>query len=543
MEVNYKKLPGFSRLFTDYIYDFNLISAFYEHKYDDINSFVNAIEKRKNHYSIDRGDITRILTEQNKSFNSSKKAFENISKLKSKNTFVVVTGQQIGILTGNYYTILKAVNAIQLSEFLSKKFHDYDFVPVFWLECEDHDFSEINNINIFDKDNNPANLKYFEGGEEKEKYLQPVGTIIADEYIETFINNLFNNLIQTEFTESLSDYSKRAYRSGIDLKTSFARFLNYILKEKGLVFIDPSDKEIKKLLIPVFEKELNTYPQGCELMIDTSAKLEVQYEPQIKPKPVNLFYIYENSRYLLEPSQSNAFSLKNARKKFEKQFIMDNLYEHPEYFSPNVALRPVCQDFLLPSVSYIGGPSEVAYFAQLKSFYRFFNNSIPLIFPRTSVTIIESRIQNFLLKYDIAFEELFNVNEVTKKIMKSVTEINVDDVFSSFIGSFNGLVYETGDQIRRIDKNLETLFQNKSAKFLESLGSVKNKITETQIKQNENTVKKLKSIISNVYPDGYLQERHINIIYFLNKYGPEFIETLFEKIDLFAKGHQNILVN
>lgn len=543
MEVDFNKLPGYNRLFTDYIYDFKIISAFYEHGYEDADSFKDAIGKRKNLYSVNRAEISRILTEQNKSFNSSEKAFDNISKLKTDNTFTVVTGQQIGLLTGNYYTIIKAINAIQLSYFLSEKFQDYNFIPVFWLECEDHDFPEINNINIFDKNNNPVNLRYFTGGEEKEKYVQPTGTILADENIEPFINNLFGNLLQTEFSELLLDYSRRAYRNGIDLKTSFARFLNYILKEKGLVFIDPSDKEIKKLLIPVFERELNTYPQGCELMIDTSAKLEVQYEPQIKPKPVNIFYICENGRYLLEPSPGNSFSLKNARKKFDRQYIMNDLYSHPENFSPNVALRPICQDFILPSVSYIGGPSEVAYFAQLKPLYRFFNNSMPVIFPRTSVTIIENRIQNFLLKFDISFEELFDEHTVTNKIMKSVNEINVDDILSSFTGSFNGLVYETGNQIRSIDKNLETLFQNKSAKFLESLGNVKQKIIETQIKQNESTVKKLKSIISNVYPNNNLQERHINIVYFLNKYGPDFFDLLFKDIKLFVKGHQNILVN
>ena len=543
MEIDYNKLPGFNRLFTDYIYDFNTISAFFEHKYDEAQSFYNAATKRKSLYSVNRNDLSGILNEQNKSFNSSEKAFANISKLKSENTFAVVTGQQIGLLTGNIYTIIKAINAVQLSEFLSDKFPEYEFIPVFWLECEDHDYPEINNINVFDKNNNPVNLKYYAGGGEKEKYVQPVGTIIADENIGKFMDDMFENLLRTEFSGDLKYYSMRAYTEGIDLKTSFARFLNYILKDKGLVFIDPSDKEIKRILLPVFEQELTSYPDGCELMIDTSAKLELQYEPQMKPKPVNIFYIFENGRYLLEPSQGNSLSLKNLRKKFEKQFIMEELHAHPENFSPNVALRPVCQDFVLPTAVYIGGPSEIAYFAQLKSFYGFFNNSMPVIFPRTSLTVIEKRINNFLLKFDISFEELFDEHTVTVKIMKNINEINVDDVFSSFTGSFNGLIYETGNEIRNIDKNLEVLFRNKSVKFLESLSPVKNKITEVQIKQNENTVSKLKSIVSNVYPENNLQERHINIIYFLNKYGPGFIDVLYNEIDLFAKGHQNILIN
>ena len=543
MDIPYSKLPGYNQLFIDYINDYNAVSQFYEYNYNDINSFRQSIEERHQIYKIDRNKITNILTDQNKSFNSSVKAFENISKLKSDNTFAIVTGQQIGLLTGNYYTIIKAINAIQLSDFLSEKLPEYNFVPVFWLECDDHDFLEINNINIFDKNNNIVNLKYFEKGIEKEKYNQPVGTIIADETIELLINDIFNNLLPTEFSDELSEYSKRIYKNGLDLKTSFGRFLNFVLKDSGLILLDPTDKEIKKMLLPVFEKELNTFPQSCELMIDISDKLELRYEPQIKPKPVNLFYLYENGRYLIEPTSGNSFSLKNTRQKFDKEYIMDNLYSHPENFSPNVALRPVCEDYILPTAAYIGGPSEVSYFAQLKHLYRFFNNKMPVIFPRTSVTVIENRIQNFLLKYDISFEQLFDEHLATNKIMKSLNTVDVEDIFSAFAGSFNGLVYETGNSIRNIDKNIEILFRNKSAKFIESLDNVKKKLSDTQIAQNENTIKKLKSIISNVYPDNYFQERYINIVYFINKYGNNIINTLNKNINLFAKGHQNILVS
>ena len=543
MDIPYNKLPGYNQLFIDYINDYDIVSQFYEYNFNDINSFKKSIEERHRIYKIDRKEISKILAYQNKSFNSSGKAFENIEKLNSENTFAVVTGQQIGLLTGNYYTIIKAVNAIQLSDFLSEKMPEYNFVPVFWLECDDHDFLEINNINIFDKNNEIVNLKYFEKGTEKEKYIQPVGTIIADETMELLINEIFLNLLPSEFSDELSEYTKRIYKAGLDLKTSFGRYLNYLLKDGGLILLDPTDKEIKKKLLPVFEKELNTFPHSCELMIDASDKLELRYEPQIKPKPVNLFYLYENGRYLIEPTQGYSFSLKNTRQKFEKEYIMDNLYSHPENFSPNVALRPVCQDYILPTVAYIGGPSEVSYFAQLKSLYRFFNTKMPVIFPRTSVTIIENRIHNFLLKYDISFDQLFDEHLVTNKIMKSLNAVDVEDIFSAFSGSFNGLVYETGNRIRSIDKNLEILFRNKSAKFTESLDSVKKKLSDTQIAQNENTIKKLKSIISNVCPDNYLQERYINIIYFINKYGNNIINKLFKDINLFAKGHQNILIS
>jgi len=543
MEIDFNKIPGFSQLFIDYVNDFNSVKDFYNFRYDNIDSYKSAINRRESLYEVDRNEISFILMSQNKFFNSSEKSFANIEKLKNKNTFAVVTGQQIGLFTGNYYTVIKALNTVQLADFLSEKFPEYNFVPIFWLECEDHDFLEINNINILNVNNLPVNLKYFENGQEKEKYTQPTGTIVTDKKITEFVESLFENLIGTEFSAGIKNFALRAYKSGLDLKTSFGRFINYILKDKGLILLDPSDRDIKKLLVPIFRKELQTYPKSCEIMIDTSVMLEQRYEPQIKPKPLNLFYIYKNNRYLLEPLPERIVMLKNTRQKFTQEELIEQLGLQPEKFSPNVTLRPICQDYLLPTIAYVGGPSEISYFAQLKGIYSFYGNEMPVIFPRTSVTIIENRIKNFLLKFEIDIEELYDEYTVTNKLMNQINEINIEDLFSGFTGTFNGLIYETGESIRNIDKNIETLFRNKALKFIESLDSVKKKLIESRNKQNENKILKLKTIISGVYPEKILQERYINIVYFLNKYGNDIIEILFKNINIFSKNHQNILLN
>ncbi len=213
-------------------------------------------------------------------------------------------------------------------------------MPVFWLEADDHDFPEINNVNVISKENELKNIKYFEKGQEQEKYLKPTGSIILDDHISTFINELEESFNKTDFSDSLFSIIRDNYKTGTNVKTAFARFLNSILGDKGLIFIDPSDILVKKILKPVFETELNTSPQVCEKVINTSVELEADYAVQVKPKAINLFYIHEGNRYLLEPRDNDIYALKHSRQKFTKEELFNLLETNPERFSWNVVTRP-----------------------------------------------------------------------------------------------------------------------------------------------------------------------------------------------------------
>ncbi|MEP7145770.1 MAG: bacillithiol biosynthesis BshC, partial [bacterium] len=220
MTIPYNSLPSYNELFIKYIESFESLKKFYDYNYSSDEDFLKCIEHKKQNYlsgkNFFRNDICEILRIQNEKFNSSGKTFENIKLLGEHDTFVVITGQQLGMLTGPYYTILKAINTIQLSSTLNKKYTGYKFVPVFWLESDDHDFLEINNINIITKDNDLKNIKYFEKGEQSEKYLKPAGNILLDEHIDNFINELEDSLTKTEFTEALFDQIKNSYKTGVD---------------------------------------------------------------------------------------------------------------------------------------------------------------------------------------------------------------------------------------------------------------------------------------------------------------------------------------
>lgn len=544
MTIPFNSLPSYSDLFLKYIENYQSLSKYFEFNYTSDSEFLKCTELKKESYAregnFSRNDICGILKEQNEIFGSGDKTIANIELLSDENTFAVVTGQQLGFLSGPFYTVLKAINTIQLSDKLSGKFPEYKFVPVFWLEADDHDFTEINNINIISKENELKNLKYFEKGLEQEKYLNPAGSIVLDEHIDQFINELESSYNKTDFTESLFAIIRDNYKKGNDLKTAFAGFLNSVLKNKGLIFIDPSDKRIKEYLKPVFQKELNTFPQVCEKVINTSVELEENYTVQVKPKPINLFYIHEGNRYLLEPRENDIFALKHSRQKFSKEELFGLLESNPERFSWNVVTRPVCQDFILPTIAYIGGPSEISYFAQFREVYKFFDVPMPVIYPRTSVTVMENRVKSFLEKYNVRFNELFYEKDLSKKLLKDSAIVSADEIFSEMKEELTGIFYTYEKELGRIDANQTESFTKRNRQFLESLDVARDKFSAAQSKQNEVLSNQFQKVLLFVYPDNTLQERVLNITYFLNKYGFDFIDNLIQEISIDEFSHQLI---
>jgi bacillithiol biosynthesis cysteine-adding enzyme BshC len=344
--------------------------------------------------------------------------------------------------------------------------------------------------------------------------------------------------MDTEYKPKILEKINSFYREGNDYKTAFAEFMNWIFKDHGLVFIDCSDTEIKKLLTPVFEKELNSSPKMCEAIINTSAELEKHYDLQVKPKVINLFYIHNGNRLLIEPREGNRFALRNSKRRFEQEELMKILFENPENFSPNVVLRPLCQDYLLPTIAYIGGPSEVSYFAQLKPAYEHYDITMPIIYPRASVSLVESKINKFLKNYEINFEDIFDHKKLLSKVVEKISEVKIEDEFSKFYDDINRVFYDMKNMTANVDKTLLNTVDSQKEKVIQSLEIFKSKLTNAQAKKSETTTTQLDKVTNNIYPKGSLQERMINIAYFLNKYDEQVIKKLFEELDINKFEHQ-----
>ncbi len=544
MNIPFRNLPGYNELFLDYIDDFDSVRRFYEYDFNLSEDFRKCIELASENYRNNRPflrkDLTSILSEQNSAFGSGQKTFDNITALNDSNTFAVVTGQQAGLLTGPLYTIIKALNTIQLSEKLNLDFPENDFVPVFWMDTDDHDFLEINNLSVISKENELKKFSYFEKGIEEEKYLKPVGNLLYDKGIDELVSELSVSLGKTDFSESLFENISLAYRAGNSVKQAFGIFINSVIGNSGIVLVDPSDPKIKNLIKPVFERALTSSAQLAEKVIGTTVDLEASHIAQVKPKPINLFYIHDGNRYLIEPRDGGNYALKNSRQKFTKEEMYSMLETSPERFSWNVITRPVCQDFLLPTVAYIGGPSEVSYFAQLREAYKVFDMTMPVIYPRTSVTLLDGRTNSFMEKNEVEFRELFDEREVIRTVVKKSTDKNPEDIFSKIKDEINAVFYTYDKELSSIDVNQASAFAKRCTQFIESLDVARDKFISAQERQNEVITGQLRKVLMNVNPGSLPQERLLNISMFINKYGEALIDTLLTEISIDTFMHQTI---
>lgn len=552
--VEFNKLPNFNNLYLDYINageeELAKQMPFFNAMYRDNEDFFKVIDDKVHNYNtsryFDKNNLIDILKHQNVTFGGDEYTAANIEKLSEDNTFAVVTGQQVGLYTGPVYTILKTVTAVKLAKDLHERFPQFNFVPVFWLEAEDHDIDEADHTYIIDRQNELVRIGFEQQDnntdETNKRGTPPVGSIVFGEMINSINEQLRSSLIDTDFKDKIMNLVTKHYREDNDYKTAFAGLMNEIFKGYGVIFIDPSDIEIKRLLKPVFEKELTSSPKLCESIITQSAELEKHYDLQVKPKVINMFLLHNGNRLLIEPRDGGKFALKNSKKRFENDELMNLLEESPELFSPNVVLRPVCQDYLLPTAVYIGGPGEISYFAQLKPAYRHYDITMPVIFPRVSSSIVEGKISKFLNNFNVKFEDIFHHSFLVSKVVDKLSEIKVEEEINRYVDELNKIFYDMKNMTVKVDQSLLNIVDNMKEKTKQNLEQFKGKLINAQAKKSETTTTQIDKVTNNIFPNHNLQERVINIIYFLNKYDDSFIKKLFHETDVNNFNHQVIEV-
>ena len=539
MYLSFSDIPGNHNLFLDYLYEFDNVKAFYKNNFRDKEEYFKIFKKVADSHKEFRENLSSILVKQYKDSNPSLKTQKNINALKTKNTLAVVTGQQLGILGGPLYTFYKIITAIKLSSFLSERYDDYAFVPVFWLEGDDHDFNEVRGISLVNDNNENLKISYSEelaGDENKGS----VGNIVFDAALDNFFAELEKVLRNTEFTQSILEKLKSFYSGGKTFKQSFRELIFWLFDEYGLVIFDPQDKEIKELLKPIFKKEISDFRKHTEKLVDTSARLEEMYHAQVKVRPINLFYGNEEGRFLIEPGE-NDFRLKRKRKKFTYEELMETIDKEPENFSPNVLLRPICQDYILPTAFYVGGPSEISYFAQVMPLYEFYNIEAPVIYPRSSVTILEKNINSIIEKYEINLAELFLDPEKLKhRIIESISQTSIDEIFTNSFSQIETAFDQLKEKLFEFDKTISDAGTKYKQKIFNDLNVLKEKAVEAQKKKHETTLRQIDKVVNLIYPSSNLQEREINFIYFANKYSLSFLKQIFDEIAINKFEHQII---
>ena len=541
--IDYRQLPptsgGFSQLFFDYLYDFKEVKKFFRYNFRE-NSSYEAMIKLLAERQIDRVTLTRVLREQNIAFGSPARTMENISLLERPTTFAVVTGQQVGLFGGPLYTLFKAITAIKFAEKLKGKFPAYDFVPVFWMEGEDHDFAEMNNVAVYDTEGKPGAVQYLHGAEMPEHNLGPIGELQFNSSLDQTYAQLESLFQQSEFTPNVLNEIKSAYGTGKTFNQCFASWMNMLFADYGLVFLSPNNKELKRILSPLFEKEIREFPRTTQIVIAQSAELEERYHAQVKPKSLNLFMFHKGGRYLIQPREGEKdFSLKGTRHFIQPEELLQIAREQPELLSANVILRPVAQDMLLPTIAYIAGPSEVAYHAQLKPVYEYFGVTQPIVYPRASASFVEERLLRTMEKYGLDIVDfLDDPNIVTSKVSEQISSIKLSEMFGNANTTIRSTLNEMKFGLKEIDPTLIAALENVQSKIDGNMSVLMEKSTAAQKRRNEVAIRQIEKGANSLLPNGSLQEREISPLYYMNKYGMDLVKWISGELDIAAFKHQ-----
>lgn len=546
-KIPFNQIPHTSKLLLDYCSE--KVNNFYpslENNTEEpifstnlLNSLLKTSSKLIRR-SYQREQVANALLEQNLRFGSGEKTLKNIELLRESETVAVITGQQAGLFSGPLFTIYKALTAIKLATELSKE--GQKAIPIFWIASEDHDYKEVSHFKVINRDGQLTTISHQAQGELD---LTPVGNLrISEEVIEN-INSLLSSLPQSEFIDELIKDLKDSYSANLGFAEGFARLLAKIFANYGVVLLDAQDKNLKPIASPIFETVLHKSKEIAQSLVNRSQILEQSgYHAQVHTSldMVPLFLLENNHRLALR-QQDEQFSLKHSSQTYTSNQLLDKLHNDPTLFSPSVLLRPIVQDYLLPTVAYIGGPAEVAYFAQISAIYPLFPVEFPVIIPRAGFTIIPNRENNLLKKWELNFTDLFAGLEHTKhQVIEHLLDKNTISTFDETELLINQQLDKLSDNLLKVDPTLAEALKGGREKIFYQLHHLKTRFINTNAKREETLVRQIEKLFTLLYPNKNLQERELNIYYFLARYGYDFTNTIYKNLDLDFTAHKILYI-
>jgi bacillithiol synthase len=538
--LSFGQIPNQSRLFLEYQANPESLNRYYPNAVDSHTKISAKIPSVLENYKVDRNALCDILHEANRGNGAYEKTIENISLLREDDCVAVVSGQQAGLFTGPLYTIYKALSAVKLTECLRGR--GFKAVPVFWIATEDHDFLEVSNTFFIHKEGDLRELR----NEPKRCYENlPVGYVKNDSSIVGTINELFEGLPHTEFTDELREMIEKTWSEGVDYGDAFARMLTKIIGRFGLIVLCPLDVRLKKLAAPVYVNAIRKSEEIVAALRSRSEKLvEEGYHAQvlINEDYFPLFYqAKDKTRHALKKTAQGAFKTKDIDREFTLTELAELAEVSPEKFSPSVVLRSVVQDYLLPTICYFGGAAEIAYFAQSGEVYRILERPITTIFHRQSFTFIEPKPAKTLAKYDLRLEDLLVGEEkLIPQIVERFLNKETTQIFAEVEETINAQLSRLEKSLREIEPTLADNSIRRREKIIYHIGAMRKKFYLAQVRKDDTVKRQLEAMFASLLPNKHLQERTLNISTVLNKHGDYAIDWIYNAIDLDDKGHRII---
>ena len=468
-----------------------------------------------------RSQVADILLHQSKTKNPL--VISNIEKLKHNNTFVLVTGQQAGFFGGPLFTFFKTLSTIKWAEHLAKEFPGNNFVPVFWVEIEDHDFQEIARFS------NPEHAPISYSDAETDTYQQIVHRPIKSDF-PAFLEQVFSLLPESEFKKNYTDIISECYAEGVGFGDAFKKFMHVIFDDFGLIICDPTDVRLKRLANPVFEKEIINLTSEKSISAQSEKLTSAGFSPQVTPRQINSFFIQDGKRLGIL-KQENVYSLQGKDQIFSEKEMTDLIRNHPEKFSPNVVLRPLYQDFILPTIGISAGPGELSYFMQFKSNYEAFGIPLPILIPRAFGIIIEPAIERLLEKLSIDILDILTESNLTHQYLTQKRGVDIQGEFSELKKSLEQLMQSKTEIIRSADSTLVDTWNSQIGKTLIGIDQFEQRLDKSIKRNEEQTINQIKRILQHLMPENHPQERTHSILYYLTKYGSSVVRSLYDQIE------------
>lgn len=529
----FSQIPHTTRLFLDFIDDFPKVQQFYSRPPQFHEWFKD--EAALIHYEPERRErVAAILARQNRNWGASAKTQANIARFRA-GAAVIVTGQQVGLFGGPLFSLFKALSAVKLAdEATAGGVHT---IPVFWLATQDHDLEEVNHTSLPGPDGQLVKIVAPSHGVTD----APVSTVQFGAEILPIVQESVQLLGESE----AANWLREAYRPGGTLGTAFARLFSRLFAAWGVVLLDSSDPELNTVAEPIYHAAIESAAQLDDALLARGKELEAAgYHQQVKVTPSStlLFTLKDGARIPVHRrTNGNSHEFLIGDEKLSKIELQRRISAAPEKFSANVLLRPVKQDYLLPTLAYTGGAAEVAYFAQAAVVYKALLGRVTPVLPRFSATLVEPKQQRLLEKYRLSLPDLFHGADTLREILAQRTLApDLQAAFEKAQTALENSLSAIRDSLSRLDVTLVEACNHAAAKMQHQLEQLRSKAARAELRQSEVLARHAEQLSNSLYPEKSLQEREIAGIYFVSRYGENVLTRLYEVVNTDCHDHQVI---
>jgi bacillithiol biosynthesis cysteine-adding enzyme BshC len=510
-QLSYGETGYFTNIVSAYVNGDPHLKKFYKHS-PDLDGIAAAIAER-DRFSTDRKLLVNQLKLQYSVVPASEKVNRNIDLLLDDNSYVVTTAHQPAIFTGNLFFVYKIVHAIKLAEHLNKRFAGKNFVPVYYMGSEDADLDELGHI--------------FMNGEKIKWETNQAGAIgrMATKGLEKIVSRIEGELLVQPHGEELMSLVRDCYLNCADIQTATLKLVHHLFAEYGLIVFIPDAPAFKKKMVSVFKDELLNH-RSSAVVEKAIAELGEHFKVQANPRRINLFYLKDNIRQRIE-KVNDTYQVVDTDIQFSEQQILEELDEHPERFSPNVILRGLMQESLLPGVAFIGGGGEIAYWLELREVFNMYKVPYPVLVIRNSFLIVEEKWKTKLERLQISVEDIFRgdqelLNELVRR--QSSKQLSLAGEITNFTTYYDKLKTVAS----QVDDTLSTHVAALQTRAIKPLHELEKKLLRAEKRKFEIEARQLTAVKQALFPNNSLQERVENFLPYYARWGQQFIRTIYE---------------